>query len=104
MPQFQFTPPPWLPGPRNRRYGLTRGIYAGTGQNRIELGRMFIGSPEYEANFSLVLAAPDLLMACDGLIPTLVHLEAQRLYAHPQQIENVRQAILKATTITGGQP
>jgi len=62
---FLFTPGPWLPGKRNRRYGMTAGIFASPNGKSIELGRMYIGSPEYEANFALVLAAPLLVRACD---------------------------------------
>ncbi len=108
MPVFQFTQPPWYAGASNRRYGMTRGIYAGSGQDRLELGRMNIGSPEYEANFSLVLAAPQLLKALQEL---LEFVETDERDHEPWAYEAIREdvtdraitAIKSATTITGGQ-
>jgi hypothetical protein len=97
MPTFLFTPPPWSPGKRNRRYGMTAGIFAQSNGQRIELGRMYIGSPEYEANFSLVLAAPLMFEALQWIAG-----QSDLFFAECSQAEEItdraRAALLAATT------
>lgn len=45
------------------------------------------------------VVGPELLAAIQGVMPTLERIEAAHQHAHPQQIQNVREAIAKATPI-----